>query len=93
MTSRASVLHSAETTLADVRHAWRRLRRAPLFAAITILTLALGVGANTAIFSLVSALLLEDLPFRDPERLLAVWHDTGDGRARVPLAAAELYDR
>ena len=55
---RVSIVHAVETTFGDVRRAWRRLRRAPLFAAIAILTLALGVGATTAIFSLVNALLL-----------------------------------
>lgn len=85
-------VHAVAGTLGDVRHAWRRLRRAPLFSVLTILTLALGVGAAAAIFSLVNALLLEELPLREPGRLLMVWHDTGDGRTRVPLAAAELND-
>jgi predicted permease len=56
----------------DVRYALRQIRRAPGFAAIVILTLALGVGANTALFSLLNAIVLRPLPVRDPHRLAAV---------------------
>jgi hypothetical protein len=89
----AAIKHAVETTLTDLRNALRHLRRAPLLASLTILTLGLGIGATTAIFSLVNAMLLEDLPFRDGERLLFVGHDLTGGRlGRVPLAAAELHD-
>ncbi len=64
---RGAIKHAVETTLADLRNALRHLRRAPLLASVTILTLGLGIGATTAIFSLVNAMLLEDLPFRDGE--------------------------
>ena len=57
----------------DLRHAFRTLSRAPGFTAVAILTLALGIGANTAIFSLVHAVILKPLPFRDPSRLIAIW--------------------
>ena len=85
----AAIKHAIETTLADLRNALRHLRRAPLLASLTILTLGLGIGATTAIFSLVNAMLLEDLPLRDGEELLFVGHDlTGGNLGRVPLTAA-----
>ena len=57
----------------EVKRAARRLRRTPGFAALVVLTLALGVGANTAIFTVLDAVLLEDLPYPDPERLVRVY--------------------
>ncbi len=57
----------------DVRYAIRTLARSPGFTLIAIVTLALGIGANTAIFSLVHAVILKPLPFRDPSRLIAAW--------------------
>jgi len=89
----ARIGNGLETTIGDARYAWRSLWRAPGFAIAATLTLGLGIGATTAIFSLVNALLLEDLPFRDPGRLVLVWNDvTFGGYGRAPLAAAELYD-
>ena len=56
--------------LGDLRYALRKLTKAPAFAAIAILTVGLGIGANTAIFSLVNGVLLRPLPFPDAERII-----------------------
>jgi predicted permease len=57
----------------DLRYGARRLRKKPVFATVTILTLALGIGANTSIFSLINAALLRPLPFPQPDRLAHLW--------------------
>lgn len=63
----------------DLRHAIRRLRRAPGFAALCALTLAVGIGASTAIFSAVNPILFEPIPYPSPERILAIWDYGVDG--------------
>jgi hypothetical protein len=70
----------------DVAFAFRQLRKAPAFTAVAIVTLGLGIGANSAIFALVDATLLRPLPFAEPDRLVAI-HEDERRHARLCLPA------
>ena len=77
----------------DMTHSWRTFRRSPGFAVVALITLALGIGANTAIFSVVNGLLLRDLPYGEPDRLVRVWGAHKDsGIDRSQLSAGDFID-
>src|SRR5215831_5663575 len=79
--------------LNDCRYAARRLRQSPGFAAAAILTLALGIGANVAVFTVVQAILLNPLPYPHPEQLVRVFDDLRGSNSRdVGISAPELWD-
>jgi hypothetical protein len=82
-----------ENLLQDLRYGWRMLVRRPGFTIVAVLTLALGVGANTAIFSIVNAVLLRSLPYRDPDRLVRIFfNEPGVGLRDVRFSKPELDD-
>ncbi len=78
--------------LQDLVYAVRLLRRSPWFAAAALTTLALGIGANTAIFSLANSLLFRPLPFRNPDRLAALWKEQTGSGAQLRFSWPELAE-
>jgi predicted permease len=88
-------VNGVESLLADLRYGFRTLRKSSGFTIVSVLTLALGIGANTAIFSMVNALLLHPYNFRSLDTLVRVWEDRGidegyDARYIAPADAEEL---
>ena len=75
----------------DVRSAARSLPRSPAFALGAVVTLALGIGANAAIFSVLDAVVLRPLPYQGPERLVGVWNSWTE-TPRAPISPLEYFD-
>ena len=81
-----------DTFRQDLRYALRQLARAPGFTAVAVLTLALGIGANTAIFSAMDAIVFRPLPFGDAERIVTVWQQNRSSGDRDFVAPANFLD-
>src|SRR5436190_7229336 len=79
-----------EDSVRDLRHGIRLLRRSPGFTTAAVVTLALGIGATSAIFSVVRTVMLEPLPYREPDRLVAVWETNRGGTTRNVIAPANF---
>src|SRR5256885_4291714 len=77
--------------MTDVRFALRQLRNSPGFTLLAVITLTLGIGLNTAIFSLINDLFLKGLPFREPARVLQVFSHFNNQTVDFPLSAPRFY--
>jgi putative ABC transport system permease protein len=81
-----------EDSVRDARHGVRVLRRAPGFTAAALVTLAVGIGATSAIFSVVRTVMLEPLPYQEPDRLVSVWETNRGATVRNVIAAANFVE-
>jgi putative ABC transport system permease protein len=81
-----------EMLIRDIRYATRSLLKRPGFTAVALIALALGIGANTAIFSLVNAVLIRPLPFAEPDRLVWVWGNIRNAGNRASVAPLDFLD-
>src|SRR5918997_2130992 len=81
------------TMLQDVRYGFRMLLKSPGVTAAAVVSLALGIGANTAIFSVVNSILLKSLPYAEPDRIVLLWGDSpAQGNHRNQVSATDVHD-
>src|SRR5262249_40980508 len=84
---------SMQTLFQDIRYGVRMLQRSKAVTAVAVMSLALGIGANTAIFCVINAILLKSLPFSDPDRIVLVWGDfPAEGNHRSQVSATDVDD-
>src|SRR5712664_1989178 len=81
-----------DTLFRDIRYGIRSLLKRPGFTVVALIALALGIGANTAIFSLVNAVLLRPLPFAEPDRLVWMWGNIRNGGNRASVSPLDFLD-
>ncbi len=80
-----------ESLLGDIRYGLRQLARTPVLVTIAILSLALGIGANTAVFTLINAIMLQWLPVQDPARLVLFYDGIGTGNPAATVITATFF--
>src|SRR6185503_7292466 len=82
-----------DALIADVRYGFRLFRKSPVFSLVAVATLALGIGANSVIFSVVDAVVIRALPYHDPDRVIVIWEDASRaGFAKNTPAPANYLD-